>query len=241
MEVWPSEGQAGTSISGPWTRAGSHRHGHVTGGDLSPLPQTLPLSPTLYCLSLVPSLPTSSHTSAVAVVIFVPPEAPTTILTFFILSTKIEGHIEDIGCLPVGDTDTTEAQLSTCSLQTSSSCSVSTLRASVSTLLTQLTSCSVLGFPLSPAPISSLLLQRKASPWSFTQRLKVPSSTVLSQLGLSAMQLPPTHHRTSLPVLSLPCHSPKRGVQGGSRIPACFSSNKLGLQEAAAEQAGCLG
>lgn len=38
--------------------------------------------------------------SAVAVVIFVPPEAPTTILTFFVLSTKMEGHIEDIGCLP---------------------------------------------------------------------------------------------------------------------------------------------
>lgn len=57
---------------------------------------------------VVPHLPTPSRTSAVAVVIFVPPEAPTTILTFFILSTKMEGHIEDIGCLPVGDTDATQ-------------------------------------------------------------------------------------------------------------------------------------
>lgn len=57
---------------------------------------------------VVPHLPTPSRTSAVAVVIFVPPEAPTTIFTFFILSTKMEGHIEDIGCLPVGDTDATQ-------------------------------------------------------------------------------------------------------------------------------------
>lgn len=55
-----------------------------------------------------PHLPIPSRTSAVAVVIFVPPEAPTTILTCFILSTKMEGHIEDIGCLPVGDTEATQ-------------------------------------------------------------------------------------------------------------------------------------
>lgn len=57
---------------------------------------------------VAPHLPTPSRTSAVAVVILVPPEAPTTIFTFFILSTKMEGHIEDIGCLPVGRTGTTQ-------------------------------------------------------------------------------------------------------------------------------------
>lgn len=53
--------------------------------------------------------------------------------------------------------------------------------------------------------------------------------------------LPPIHHGTSLPVLSLPCPSPKHGVQQSSRVPACFSSNEMGLQEAVVGQAGCLG
>ena len=69
----------------------------------------------------------------------------------------------------------------------------------------------------------------------------MPSSTVLSQLGLSVTQLPPVHHGISLPVLSLLCPSPKRGVLEGSRTPACFSSNEIGLQETVVEQAGCLG
>lgn len=42
-------------------------------------------------------------------------------------------------------------------------------------------------------------------------------------------------------VLSIPCHPPKRGVQDGSRIPACFSSSEMGLQETAAEKADCSG
>lgn len=103
-------------------------------------------SPMLPCV--VPHLPTPSRTSAVAVVIFVPPEAPTTIFTLFISSTKMEGHIEDIGCLPVGDT---EAQLSTCSSQTSNSRSMSKPRAPVSTSLTQLM-CPVQFLGISPSP-----------------------------------------------------------------------------------------
>lgn len=39
-------------------------------------------------------------TRAVAVVIFVPPEAPTTILTLLCLSKIMVGHIEDRGLLP---------------------------------------------------------------------------------------------------------------------------------------------
>lgn len=50
------------------------------------------------CLSI--SVHTSMVTRAVAVVIFVPPEAPTTILTLLYLSKMIVGHIEDKGLLP---------------------------------------------------------------------------------------------------------------------------------------------
>lgn len=39
-------------------------------------------------------------TNAVAVVIFVPPDAPTTIFTWFSLSNMIVGHMEDSGLLP---------------------------------------------------------------------------------------------------------------------------------------------
>ncbi len=39
-------------------------------------------------------------TRAVAVVIFVPPEAPTTILTLWCLSNIIVGHIDESGLLP---------------------------------------------------------------------------------------------------------------------------------------------
>jgi len=39
-------------------------------------------------------------TRAVAVVIFVPPEAPTTILTLLSLSNIIVGHIDESGLLP---------------------------------------------------------------------------------------------------------------------------------------------
>lgn len=154
MKVWPSECQAGTSFSCPWPpQAGSHSHDPVTGADRSPPNAASPILP-----HVVPRLPTPSHTSAVAVVIFVPPEAPTTIFTFFVLSTKMEGHIEDIGCLPVGDTDA-EAQFSACSSQTSSSCSMSKPRVPVSTSLTQLM-CPVqfLGIPPSPALMSLTLL-----------------------------------------------------------------------------------
>lgn len=38
-------------------------------------------------------------TSATAVVIFVPPEPPTTILTLLFLSSRMAGHIEDMGLL----------------------------------------------------------------------------------------------------------------------------------------------
>lgn len=43
---------------------------------------------------------TLSLTRAVAVVIFVPPDAPTTILTRLFLSKMMVGHIEDSGLLP---------------------------------------------------------------------------------------------------------------------------------------------
>lgn len=135
--VWrsvSSEGQAGPSLSVPRLEAGSHGYGHITGRDLNPLPQTLPL-PNF-------ALSTSSHTSAVAVVIFVPPEAPTTILIFFVLSNKMEGHMEDTGCLPVGDTDATEVQFPACNLQTASSCCTSKPKVSISTFLTHLMFCS---------------------------------------------------------------------------------------------------
>lgn len=42
-------------------------------------------------------------TKAVAVVIFVPPDAPTTIFTLFSLSKMIVGHMEDSGLLPATD------------------------------------------------------------------------------------------------------------------------------------------
>ena len=41
-----------------------------------------------------------AHTRAVDVVIWVPPEAPTTIRTLPSLSTMMEGHMDDRGCLP---------------------------------------------------------------------------------------------------------------------------------------------
>lgn len=54
------------------------------------------------CLSK--SLQSSMVTRAVAVVIFVPPEAPTTIFTLLCLSKMIVGHIEDRGLLPGSNT-----------------------------------------------------------------------------------------------------------------------------------------
>lgn len=39
-------------------------------------------------------------TRATEVVIFVPPEPPTTILTLLFLSKRMVGHIEDIGLFP---------------------------------------------------------------------------------------------------------------------------------------------
>ncbi len=42
-------------------------------------------------------------TKAVAVVIFVPPDAPTTIFTLLSLSKMIVGHMEDSGLLPAKD------------------------------------------------------------------------------------------------------------------------------------------
>ncbi len=44
-------------------------------------------------------------TRAVAVVIFVPPEAPTTILTLWCLSNIIVGHIDESGLLPCQKTE----------------------------------------------------------------------------------------------------------------------------------------
>lgn len=143
-------------------------------------------------------------------VIFAPPEAPTTILIFFVLSTKMEGHMEDNGCLPVGDTDSTEAQFSACNLQTASSRCTSKPKVSISIFLTHLVFCSSPECPtvsythLLFAPIiQSLTLV------FCTGGLKAPSSMVLFQLGLSVTQLPLQHHRTSLSVLSLPCLLPK--------------------------------
>lgn len=205
---------------------------------VTPLVETWAPCPR-HCLShpVLPQ-PRPSHTSAVAVVIFVPPEAPTTILTFFALSTKMEGHIEDMGCLPVGDTDTTEAQLLTCSSQTALSCFMSK--------------------PDPHYPPSWLSSQVLFSPWQFhyllypspcscstklnvgplCRGLKVPSTTGLCQLGLSVMQLPPVHYETSLPALSPPCPFPKCGLQEGSRIPASSGSNQMGLQGAVGSRLG---
>lgn len=42
-----------------------------------------------------------TYTSAVDVVICVPPEAPTTICTLPSLSTMIDGHMDESGCFPV--------------------------------------------------------------------------------------------------------------------------------------------
>lgn len=42
-----------------------------------------------------------AHTSAVAVVICVPPEAPTTMRTWPSRPTMIAGHMEESGCFPV--------------------------------------------------------------------------------------------------------------------------------------------
>lgn len=42
-----------------------------------------------------------AHTSATDVVICVPPEAPTTICTLPSLSTRMEGHMDESGCLPM--------------------------------------------------------------------------------------------------------------------------------------------
>lgn len=42
-------------------------------------------------------------TKAVAVVIFVPPDAPTTILTRLSLSKMMVGHMEDSGLFPATD------------------------------------------------------------------------------------------------------------------------------------------
>lgn len=39
-------------------------------------------------------------TRAIEVVIFVPPEPPTTILTLLFLSRRMVGHIDDIGLFP---------------------------------------------------------------------------------------------------------------------------------------------
>lgn len=77
----------------------------------------------------------------------------------------------------------------------------------------------------------------QTQPWFFTQRMKVPFLTVLSQLGLSVMQLPPIYYGMFLPVLSFPLSLSKTQV---SRIPACFSNNYMGLQETVVEQADCL-
>lgn len=133
---------------------------------LAPYPKCC-LSPTLFGLSRVTCSPISSPTSAVAVVIFVPPEAPTTILTLFVLSTKMEGHIEDIGCLPVEVRDAREAQLSTCSLQTASSCPhVWTQSLSIHLPDSAHVSCQPLEIPLSPVPISFMCLWCKLSPGS---------------------------------------------------------------------------
>lgn len=40
------------------------------------------------------------HTNAVAVVICVPPEAPTTMRTLWSRSTMIAGHMDESGCFP---------------------------------------------------------------------------------------------------------------------------------------------
>lgn len=50
-----------------------------------------------------------SLTSAVAVVIFVPPDAPTTIFTLLSLSKMIVGHMEDSGLLPATHNQTVAA------------------------------------------------------------------------------------------------------------------------------------
>lgn len=41
-----------------------------------------------------------AHTNAVAVVICVPPEAPTTMRTWPSLPTMIVGHMDETGCFP---------------------------------------------------------------------------------------------------------------------------------------------
>lgn len=48
----------------------------------------------------------SKLTRAVAVMIFVPPEAPTTIFTLLSLSEIIVGHIEERGLLPKNERET---------------------------------------------------------------------------------------------------------------------------------------